>query len=173
MQTGNRIGLGGLLGTVLLAAVPGMAQPAPAQPCAVTVEGSGWNSPVALGSLAAERDGGPVLEIGQTARITLHPTAEVRYPQPPGQAGKDGSFGGMVRFRVTAGGSYRFISSEDPWYDVVGSGGIIAPVARSHDRQCTPQTRKMIDYVLGPGDYLLEIARTSTADVVLLLTGLP
>lgn len=171
---------GGLLAGV---AIPVASQPAPAPACSLSVGQSGWNDPAPLAALAAgSAENRPVLPPVRAMNIALKPTPDMRFLLPPGQPGTPASYAGIVYFTAPVRGTYRFLSSEDPWYDVIGvtgapgapgAGGMASPVARSHDRDCTPVTRKMIDYTLEPGEYALQIARTSTPEVVLLLLPLP
>ena len=166
----------GLLSAAIAVGQPAANRPAaaPPLPCEVTVDQAGWNDPAPLTALAADRaDNPPMLRLGRAATIVLQPTPEMRYLLPPGQDGKADSFAGLVHFAVATAGDYRFLSSEDPWYDVIGGGSMLLPIARSHERDCIGAVRKMIDYKLSPGHYVLQISRTSTASLPLLLVKLP
>jgi hypothetical protein len=146
-----------MLSLLLQAAVP-VACPTPAAPLPAAM--AGRSAPV---QAAAGRE----LAIGRAARVSLAPTATVRFAAAPERAGKPGDRGGAYAFRIASAGMYRVALDSAAWVDVVGGGKPIASAAHGHGNRCTG-IRKMVDYRLTPGRYVLQLSgATQPAAVVM------
>lgn len=148
-----------------------------ATPAALPAELSGWARRVPL---PAGRDAASaaLLEPGIAVDGTLAPTTEVRYALRPEKPGGSVSFGGIFAFRVPEAGRYRVALGSAAWIDVVETGAIgkdgsgLASIAHGHGPDCSG-IRKMVDFALEPGDYVLQIAANARAALPLLVTRLP
>ncbi len=168
----------GLAGLVLLAG-PASAQMGekPAQTCAAVVappaELSGWTGRVAVNAAGkAEALGSATLTPGKGADVTLLPTPDVAYPVRPGHPGGNVSSGGLLGFTIAQAGTYRVAIGSGAWLEVVRGAETLVSTAHSPGPACTG-VRKMVDFALTPGDYLLEIAGNGTPTLPVLVTRLP
>lgn len=156
----------------------GMAMPAAEQDCAsgpVALPDAlaGWprRSPLAA---AADRSGlgAATLVPGQAVDGRLRPTGEVRYELRPEKPGGSVSFGGLYAFTVSEGGAYRIALGGPAWIDVVRRGKGVVSTAHGHGPACSG-IRKMVDFTLSPGRYVLQISANGAAELPLMLVRLP
>ncbi|MDF2639883.1 MAG: hypothetical protein K0R64_2867 [Novosphingobium lindaniclasticum] len=183
---------GGLAAAVLLAWAPagaalaqdmpgmGTVCPADAQAAALPAELSGWTRRVPL---AAGRDAASAARLvpGTAIEGRLSPTPEVRYALRPEKPGGSVSFGGIFAFTVAETGRYRVALGSAAWIDLIrvgeaaGSGTPgrgLASIAHGHGPDCSG-IRKMVDFALEPGDYLVQIAANANEKMPLLVARLP
>ena len=143
------------------------ATPRPCTPPPLPADLAGWRqqSPVAAGAAVADA---PLLAIGGGARARLVATDSVRYARQPDKPGAAGSFGGLFAFTVARAGRYRIALGAGGWIDVVQGDRAIASVAHNHGPACSP-IRKMVDFDLAPGRYLLQIAGSTARELPLMI----
>ncbi len=170
--------------TRLLAAFLGLIGPtglvaqAPEPPCPATApalppELAGWATKAAITAAAQARDGAKsVLAPGQAATIALLPTPQVRYPAQPAKAGDGASHGGLVSFAVATPGTYRVALGAGAWIAVAQRGSLLASVGHGHGPACSG-VRKMVDFALRPGRYVLEIAASAQPSLDVMIARLP
>lgn len=143
-----------------------------AAPAALPPALAGWPAP---SPLAAARNGdasAAVLTIGQAADLTLSPTPRVDYPVRPERPGGSVSYGGIVRFSVARAGVYRVALDSGVWIDVIADGARLESVAHGHGPDCSG-IRKMVDFRLEPGTYLLEIAGSGAPSLRVMIAAVP
>ena len=168
-----------ILAAAAAIAVPRLASaaevvPACTAPAVLPTELAGWATPVAR-SAASNVSALPnaALVIGQAASVTLAPTPSVAYPLRPEKPGGSVSFGGMLQVVVTTRGTYRVALGSPAWIDLVTAGGaVVVSTAHRHGPTCTG-VRKMVDFVLEPGTYTLQISANSSPDSNVLVVLLP
>lgn len=160
-----------------LASVAGAQETAPRPDCAVTTptlppELAGWSSSAprtaANSAGAASRAS---LSVGQAAQLRLLPTSTVRYALPPEKPGKPASHGGLASFTVATPGTYRVALGAGAWVDVVRNGKAVASVAHGHGPACST-IRKMVDFKLTPGRYLLQVAGNADPVIPVMVAAL-
>ncbi len=130
-----------------------------------------WRSPV-MAKIGADVSNGPMLIAGQAVTITLLPTPDVRYPVRPAKPGGSVSYGGVARFIVDKAGTWRVALGSGAWVDVIKGKTAMTSVAHGHGPDCSG-IRKMVDYDLKPGSYVLQVAANGTDSLPLLVTRLP
>jgi hypothetical protein len=166
---GLRIGV-----AMIAAALPaaGMAE-CPAGGLALPAAYSAWATPQALssatglaGSDAANFATGEAIDAG------LQPDGEVTYLTLPKGAGEAASFGGLASFEVTQAGIYRVALGDFAWVDVDRDGKPLAPAAFGHGPEC-PAVKKVVDYQLEPGRYVLEISGEKAPQLRLMVLPRP
>ncbi len=179
----------GAIGLMLAAATEGVsAQPMaqgmakemdhPAPDCSVVrvalpAELVGWSNRVLLkaaGDKAAL--GGAELSVGQAVDATLLQTSEVRYVLRPEKPGGSVSYGGMFGFTVKTAGTYRVALGAGAWIDVVKGSKSLASTAHGHGPDCSG-VRKMVDFPLKPGRYVLQLAANGAETLPLMVVRLP
>ncbi|ALJ11713.1 hypothetical protein [Sphingopyxis macrogoltabida] len=163
--------------TALALAAPGAAyaeQPdCTTGSAALPAELAGWTSRSTLtgASDAAAAEASPIA-IGRAADVALQPASKVRFAAPPGKPGEGETHAGLLAFHVETAGSYRVALGAGAWVDVIQGGSALASTAHGHGPQCSG-IRKMVDFSLTPGDYLLQIAASSTPSIAALVAKLP
>jgi hypothetical protein len=114
----------------------------------------------------------PKAELVPGKAITAHllPTKQVAYVVQPEKPGGSVSKGGMFEVKIDTAGVYRFASGSGAWVDVLKDGKILESVNHMGGPACTG-IRKMVDFPLEPGRYVLQIS--ANADDVLPFLVLP
>ncbi|HEX7873443.1 MAG TPA: homogentisate 1,2-dioxygenase [Sphingobium sp.] len=166
---------------VLLAAqgasAQGMEQEAPKNCSLVRValppELAGWSD---RAPAPAAKDGKglakSVLTIGKAVDARLIRTADVRYPLRPEKPGGSVSYGGLFAFTVKDAGTYRVALGAGAWIDVVKDGKPVASSGHGHGPQCSG-VRKMVDFPLTPGRYVLQLAANGSESLPVAVVRLP
>ena len=160
------------LAALLLAGAPQAAEPA-ADPKCATVRPAfpagfgGWSTRAPLAAGASPRTA-PVLAVGRAADLTLHPLADVTPVAPWGKPPAPGGQAGLAMFQVARGGTYRVALGSAAWVDVVRAGRALASSAHGHGPACTG-IRKIVDFRLQPGRYVLQVSGGTSASVPVLI----
>ncbi|HZU64996.1 MAG TPA: hypothetical protein VFF98_15025 [Novosphingobium sp.] len=144
------------------------ACPAPVAPAGAYAP---WAQPAPLAAGQAA-DGAPLLKPGSAARLSLAPTPQVRYALRPEKPGGSVSYGGLVALEVASAGTYRIALGSAAWLDVIGKGGALPSIAHGHGPDCTG-IRKLVDFTLEPGRYLLQISANGTPALTVMALALP
>ncbi|QJU60584.1 homogentisate 1,2-dioxygenase [Sphingomonas sp. AP4-R1] len=131
----------------------------------------GWSTahPIKGGASEAKAT---LLQIGSGVTATLLPTPKVAYAVRPEKPGGSVSSGGMFAFVVPSAGRYRVALGSGAWIDVLNGTAPAVSVAHGHGPDCTG-IRKMVDFDLQPGRYLLQIAGNAGATLPLMVARLP
>lgn len=112
------------------------------------------------------------ITIGKAVDAGLRPTPEVRYALRPEKPGGSVSFGGLYALTVEQAGHYRIALGSAAWIDLAQEGKALVSTAHGHGPDCTG-IRKMVDFSLAPGRYLLQVSANAAPDMPLLVTRLP
>jgi hypothetical protein len=164
---------------IMIAALPALAHAEP-EPPACSVPGvlppelSAWSmlayhdAAASAATLAAAR-----LTVGETARVSLVHTPAVSYPLRPEKPGASDSYGGLLQLVVPARGTYRLVLGSRAWIDLVAPGGTPVPsAAHSMGPACTG-IRKMVDFTLSPGSYVVQLSGNAEPATSVLALRLP
>jgi hypothetical protein len=165
-------------GVIALLGAPGAAIAADAPPvctgpAVLPPELAAWATPHR--DMAA-RDAGSVasaeLMTGRAASVTLWQTEDVAYPLHPEKLAGPGTFGGLLHLVVATRGTYRVALATAAWIDLIAPGGTAVPsVTHSRGPACSG-IRKMVDFMLEPGTYTLQVSGNAAAQTeVLVLAG--
>jgi hypothetical protein len=132
-----------------------------------------WTQPRAMVS-ATSAAGLPTvaLQAGEAARVSLHGTREVSYPLQPAKPGGSVAHGGLLQVTIPAAGTYRVALSSGAWVDMVRAGQAVASIAHGHGPACST-IRKMVDYPLTPGVYVLQISANAEPEITVLVAKAP
>lgn len=143
----------------------------PATPAALPADLAGWTrmTPVRAGATMATAAG---LTLGTGARATLLPATGVGFALAPRKPGDAASSGGLFAFAAPAPGRYRVALGAGAWIDVVRDGIAVASIAHARGPACSG-IRKMVDFDLAAGRYLLQIAGNQEAALSLMVVRLP
>ena len=185
----RRSSAGGLIGTIaftLALTIVAMPLPAAAQsemaaqgPACATTDTSlppalaAWPTKVEMSSAASVADlPKAVVVTGQAARVSLHGTRDVAYPVQPEKPGGSVAHGGLLAFSIDQPGAYRVALSSGAWIDVIKDGQSQISTAHGHGPACST-IRKMVDFTLQPGRYVLQISANADAEISVLVTRAP
>ncbi|WCT73977.1 homogentisate 1,2-dioxygenase [Sphingomonas naphthae] len=167
--------LAGLAAAPIAATAQGMADhPAPqcaATPAPLPPELSGWATRSAI--TAATTPAGlkaATLTLGKGADATLGQTSGVTYVVRPEKPGGSVSYGGLFAFTVAKAGTYRVALGSGAWIDVLKGKTASVSTAHGHGPDCTG-VRKMVDFALTPGKYVLQVAANGSATLPLMVTA--
>lgn len=157
---------------LLSAANPLPQEPATDPSCAtvrvalpVGLEGWGARAPIEAGSSVRNA---PVLTIGRASDLQLVTTDRITPVALPGRTPPAGSGGGLALFQVAEPGTYQVALGSTGWIDVVRAGKSLPAVTFAHGPACTG-IRKVVDYRLRPGRYILQLSGTPGMAVPVLI----
>lgn len=160
-----------LLAAMLMQAPAAINDACPAV-VAPPAELSGWASPRRPLDAGRNATHSAMLTPGVAVAARLPSTRDVRYVARPEKPGGSVSYGGVFAFTVATPGRYRIALGSGAWIDVLADGKPIVSVAHGHGPACTG-IRKMVDFDLSAGRYVLQVAGNGTADLPLMVTKLP
>lgn len=113
------------------------------------------------------------LATGEAVLAKLAATPALAYVRRPEKPGDAASFGGMLQWQAATRGTYRVVLGTHAWLDLVAArGGSIASVAHAKGPACTG-IRKMVDFVVEPGTYTVQIAGSPTPTAQVMVIRLP
>jgi len=141
-------------------AAPPVACPASAEP--LPAELAGWKKREPLVA-------GAVLLTGKGADVTLRPVGDVNFLVAPEKAPAAGTYGAQLTFRIDKPGTIRIALGAPAWIDLVRDRKAQASVAHGHGPVCSG-IRKIVDFKVEPGNYLLAISGSPLATTGVLVT---
>lgn len=162
-----------LLLPLLLAAAP-QEPPAPCPtPASLPPSLTAWQPGASVAAATDAKSLASVtLPIGTRVEAMLAPSDGVRFVHQPGRPGEPMSKGGMLAFTVVRAGTYRVALGTGAWIDVVSGTTALVSVAHDHGPACSG-IRKLVDFKLTPGRYVLQIEGSKDAATPVLVTPLP
>ncbi|WP_246616645.1 hypothetical protein [Sphingomonas yunnanensis] len=169
-----------LLFPLLVAAAPiaqaPEAEPTTDQRCAVSRPPlpaglTGWSRRAPLAAGTSTRSA-PVIVVGHGADLRLAPADQVTPAVTPQREPDTGETAGLALFQVAHPGTYRVALGDAAWIDVVRAGRALTASAHSHGPACTG-IRKMVDFRLEPGRYVLQLSGTKAASLPVMIARAP
>lgn len=139
---------------------------APAVPPA---EFAGWSAGQALAAAVTAEDAKTaILPLGVAREIGLLPVGELKYAVQPVRPDDGAVHGGLVAFDVVQRGTYRLALGSGAWIEVVGGTRARQSVGHGHGPECSG-IRKIVDFELSPGRYLLQISASKEARITAMI----
>lgn len=90
-------------------------------------------------------------------------------PVPEGKAAKVGTFGGFVPLKISRPGSYGVALGDRGWIDLTrGKEPALKSTSHGHGPPCST-IRKIVNFDLKPGNYMLQISESPVASVRVLV----
>ncbi|WP_260582748.1 homogentisate 1,2-dioxygenase [Sphingopyxis sp. PET50] len=96
--------------------------------------------------------------------LSLHKAERLTYWTPPERAADAGKYGGMVPVSVEREGRLIVALDRGAWLDLVRDGTIVPSAAHGHGPACSG-IRKMVEYEVTPGRYLLQISNAPESSI--------
>jgi len=125
---------------------------------------------VAAGTSA---ESAPLLAVERLYRLTLTPQERVDFAvAPERKRSGDAPYAGLARLHIAVAGTYRLALSRPYWVDIVQSGSLISSSGFTGSHGCEAP-RKIVQYTLAAGDFVLQVSGAGSADVGLTLTAAP
>ena len=109
------------------------------------------------------------LTLDKASYVGLHPTPKIKYVARPMNEGGSVSFGGIFQIEIKESGVYRVVLGNASWIDMVKDG----KPAQSISHLGGPENsgiRKMVDYNLQSGTYVLQLAAGADSSTAVLVT---
>lgn len=159
-------------GTAAQAQGPETARDCATSPAPLPPELAPWPSRIPA-QAARDKNGltRATLVIGQPVDATLVSTPDVRYVARPEKPGGSVSYGGLFAFTVGEAGNYRVALGSAAWVDVLTGERPVTSSAHGHGPQCSG-IRKMVDFPLRPGRYVLQISANGEPGLPLMVIRL-
>lgn len=133
------------------------------------VELTGWKDRVALNSGSTPNDAAPLI-VGKAVAAHLRPSRDIRYALAPAKSGQADSYGGLFGFEVKTAGRYRIALGAAAWVDVLANGVAAKSSGHGHGQPCTG-IRKLVDFDLPAGRYVLQISGAGAAEMQMMIAS--
>jgi hypothetical protein len=123
---------------------------------------------------AADPKSAPVLLLNHLYELKLSKQEQVSFAVTPGKKSpRDGSHGGLVRFKIPASGSYRVAIDMPFWIDVVSDGALVAATDFQGQHGCS-SPHKIVQFdLLGTRPFFLQLSNAAPESVRLTITATP
>ncbi|HEX7695069.1 MAG TPA: hypothetical protein VF409_11305 [Sphingomonas sp.] len=152
--------------TSLIAAILFQATPPAAAVCAAPVTPpAGLEAWSTVSGIATDP-----IEAGRPTDMKLQPVAVLTFALPPERSPTPGTFGGVYHVTIATAGTYRIALAAGAWIDLVRDGEAVATSGHMEGAPCSG-IRKIVDFVLDPGTYTLQLSGAKTADMRLLIAA--
>ena len=151
-----------LFALVLLQASPATAAPVCAAPVAPPAGLEAWSAAPGMTADA--------IAPGKTIALTLQPIDSVTFPVPLARKPTAGTFGGVYHVTVAAAGTYRIVLQNGAWVDLVRDGKPLTSAGHMEGAPCSG-IRKIVDFDLQPGTYIVQLSNARTAQMRVLIAA--
>jgi hypothetical protein len=167
-----------ILGIILVGGVAGVSRAAAedSDPCAgykwdVSRERALFAGPAQPLRAGKDAAAAPVLESGHLYALELAATSQVAFAVAPGKASPaDGTYAGVLHFRIPKPGKYRVAIDEALWVDVEADGRLLSPADYEGVHGCSAP-RKIVVFTLDAKDgWLLQVSGADRAAVRVSIT---
>ena len=148
-----------LITVLLLQAAPGAA-PTCTAPVAPPAGLEAWSAPSASAT--------ETIEPGKATAVSLQPVGNLKFALPPERAPAAGTFAGVYPVAITAAGTYRIALQNGAWIDLVRDGKPVKSAGHMEGAACSG-IRKIVDFVLEPGTYALQLSGAKAAQMRVLI----
>ena len=109
---------------------------------------------------------------GAAIDAALLPTPDVHYVVRPEKPGGSVSYGGLYALVISRPGTYRVALGAGAWIDLLKGKKAVVSTAHGHGPDCSG-IRKMVDFPLARGRYVLQIAANGEAALPVMVALLP
>jgi hypothetical protein len=116
----------------------------------------------------------PALQLNHLYELKLSKQDQVSFAVTPGKRSpREGSYGGLVTFKIPSSGSYRVAIDMPFWIDVVQDGALVAAVDFQGQHGCS-SPHKIVQFdLLGTRPFLLQLSNAAPDSVRLTITATP
>jgi hypothetical protein len=178
-RSGSRM-LRNLCGSIVLATAFAASAPALSdEPCVdfkwdVSQERALFAGSATPLAAAADAKSGPVLLLNHLYELKLSKQEQVSFAVTPGKKSpREGSYGGVVSFKIPASGSYRVAIDMPFWIDVVSDGALVAASDFQGQHGCG-SPHKIVQFdLLGTRPFFLQLSNAAPDSVRLTITATP
>ena len=132
-----------------------------------------WTAQTPLAAAASAATLGKAsLTPGKAVTADLPQTSTVKFVTQPERPGGSVSHGGMFELKIDKAGTYVIGLGSGAWIDVLKDGKVLTSTAHSPGPACST-LRKMVDFPLEPGRYVLQVSANADAKLPILLAKRP
>lgn len=134
---------------------------------------SAWKSLSYVGSAKNPQElPNATLTLNSASLVGLLPTPKIQYVARPTNEGGTVSYGGTFRITLKEKGLYRVVLANASWIEMVKDGKSAQSVAHAQGSK-NSGIRKMVDYNLDEGTYILQLSAGADTTSAVLVTKLP
>lgn len=126
-------------------------------------EFAAWSQQMSVAS-GTEAGGGAVIQPGKAVRASLHPAEHFKLVPAPKVIGPNGV---TLTVAVSTPGMYRVALGTRAWVDLICDGKVMQSTVDRHGPRCM-NIRKMIDFLLFPGTYTLQLSGSEAVSIAVL-----
>ena len=152
---------------------PAVAPKCPEEAAALPAELAPWTAPTPVTAATRPEDGGKAaIKVGAAVKAALFHTPEVTYSVRPVKPGGSVAYGGLLEVAIAEPGTYRVAIGNASWVDVVKDGEKVESIHHGGGPACSG-IRKMVDYPLKKGEYIVQLSAGGEAQIGVLVVKLP
>jgi hypothetical protein len=161
----------GLAVMVMLAGVAPLRAEPPEAKC--LVPSHVWDGATPIVAIVGPLAGLPPFVMpGQTMMVQLGDAAGAHFEMPLNKPAAAGDKGGWFGLSVRTAGTYRIALQHKAWIDLVRDGKAMPSAAHAHGAPCSG-IAKMVDFVLVPGSYTIQLSDTTDETIGVQVTKQP
>jgi hypothetical protein len=163
----------------LLSAALGVgATPSPAQDCVdfkwdVAQERALFAGSATAVAAGADAKTAPAVQLQHLYELKLLPQGQVTFSATPGKNPREGSYAGMVAFKIPTAGSYRVSIDLPFWIDVVRDGALLAATDFQGQHGCNSPHKIVVFDLPGTRPFILQLSNAEPQSVRLTITATP
>jgi hypothetical protein len=123
---------------------------------------------------APDSKSAPALLLNHLYELKLSKQEQVSFAVTPGKKSpREGSYGGLVSFKIPASGSYRVAIDMPFWIDVVADGALVAATDFQGQHGCSSPHKIVQFELLGTRPFFLQLSNAAPESVRLTITATP
>lgn len=140
-----------------------------AQEAVLPLELDAWKTLSYVGAAkSADELSNATLKVAKASYVGLISTPKMKYVLRPMNEGGTVSYGGMFEVQINESGTYRVVLGNASWIDVTKDGKPAQSIAHSEGPK-NSGIRKMVDYKLESGMYVLQLSAGADSSSVILV----
>jgi hypothetical protein len=141
-----------------------------AQEINLPIELNAWKSLSYVGAAKSAAElSTATLEVGKASYVGLNNTPKVKYVVRPMNEGGSVSYGGIFQIDIKESGIYRVALGNASWIDVTKDGKVAQSIAHNEGPK-NSGIRKMVDYNLESGTYVVQLSAGADSSSAILVT---
>ena len=141
-----------------------------AQEVNLPVELNAWKSLSYVGAAkSADELSTATLEVGKASYVRLNNTPKMKYVVRPMNEGGTVSYGGIFQIDIKESGTYRIALGNASWIDMTKDAKAAQSIAHNEGPK-NSGIRKMVDYNLESGTYVLQLSAGADSSTAILVT---
>jgi hypothetical protein len=115
----------------------------------------------------------PAVQLQHLYELKLLPQGQITFSATPAKSPREGSYAGLVAFKIPTAGSYRVSIDLPFWIDVVRDGALLAATDFQGQHGCNSPHKIVVFDLPGTRPFMLQLSNAEPQSVRLTITATP